>query len=49
MTTVTIVDTDGDRSTEVEPGATAMDLVGSDRRVACLRVLEGTSRIPLSR
>ena len=30
-------------------GAPTPNLVGADRRVACLRVLEGTSRIPLSR
>jgi len=30
-------------------GAPTPNQVGSDRRVACLRVLEGTSRIPLSR
>jgi oligopeptide/dipeptide ABC transporter ATP-binding protein len=30
-------------------GAPTPNLVGTDRRVACLRVLEGTSRIPLSR
>jgi oligopeptide/dipeptide ABC transporter ATP-binding protein len=30
-------------------GAPTPNQVGTDRRVACLRVLEGTSRIPLSR
>jgi oligopeptide/dipeptide ABC transporter ATP-binding protein len=30
-------------------GAPTPNQVGADRRVACLRVLEGTSRIPLSR
>lgn len=30
-------------------GAPTPNLVGADRRVACLRVLEGTSRVPLSR
>ena len=30
-------------------GAPTPNLVGADRRVACLRVLEGSSRIPLSR
>lgn len=30
-------------------GAPTPNLVGKDRRVACLRVLEGTSRVPLSR
>ncbi len=35
--------------TRCRSGTPTLNLVGADRRVACLRVLEGSSRIPLSR